>query len=77
MFDRKMETVYGWPLHISNTARTRRTLYNFPMQGNGAEMLRLAAWRLCEAGIVPSMLVHDAVLIEVDNEEQIAQPSRS
>ena len=42
------------------------------MQGNGAEMLRLAARRLCEAGIVPSMLVHDAVLLEADNEEQIA-----
>ena len=28
--------------------------------------------RLCDAGIVPCMLVHDAVLIEADNEEQIA-----
>ena len=42
------------------------------MQGNGAEMLRLAAWRLCEAGIVPNMLVHDAMLFELDNEEQMA-----
>ena len=36
-------------------------------------MLRLAAWRLCEAGIVPSMLVHDGILIEANNEEQISQ----
>jgi hypothetical protein len=43
------------------------------MQGNGAEMLRIAAWRLCEAGIVPNMLVHDGLLIEARNEEQIAQ----
>ena len=35
-------------------------------------MLRLAAWRLCEAGIVPSMLIHDGILLEVRNEEQIA-----
>jgi hypothetical protein len=42
------------------------------MQSGDAEMLRLAAMRLCEAGIVPSMLVHDAVLLELDNEEQVA-----
>ena len=57
---------------ISAHSPNKRTLYNFPMQGNGAEMLRLAAWRLCEAGIVPSMLVHDGILLEVQNEEQIA-----
>jgi hypothetical protein len=43
------------------------------MQANGAEMLRLAAWRLCEAGLVPNMLIHDGILLEVDNQEQIAQ----
>jgi hypothetical protein len=42
------------------------------MQSGGGEMLRLAAWRLCEAGIVPSMLVHDGILIEAKNEEQVA-----
>jgi DNA polymerase I len=71
MVDRKMETVFGWPLHLSNSPN-KRTLYNFPMQGNGAEMLRLAAWRLCEAGIIPSMLIHDGILIEARNEEEIA-----
>jgi DNA polymerase I len=70
MVDRKMETVFGWPLYLSNSPN-KRTLYNFPMQGNGAEMLRLAAWRLCEAGIVPSMLIHDGILIEARNEEEI------
>jgi hypothetical protein len=43
------------------------------MQGNGAEMLRLAAWRLCEVGLVPCMLVHDGILFELDNTEQIEQ----
>jgi DNA polymerase family A len=71
MLDRQMETVFGWPLYLSSSPN-KRTLYNFPMQGNGAEMLRLAAWRLCEAGIVPNMLVHDGLLFEVQNEEQIA-----
>jgi hypothetical protein len=72
MLDRRMETVYGWPLRLSSSPN-KRTLFNFPMQGNGAEMLRLAAWRLCEAGIVPCMLVHDGILLELRNDEQILQ----
>ena len=72
MLERRIETVFGWPLYLSHSPN-KRTLYNFPMQGNGAECLRLAATRLCEAGIIPSMLVHDAVLLEVHNREQIAQ----
>jgi DNA polymerase-1 len=71
MLTRKMETVFGWPLYIS-TSPNQRTLYNFPMQANGAEMLRLAAWRLCEAGLIPNMLIHDGILLELDNREQIA-----
>ena len=71
MLERRIETVFGWPLQISHSPN-KRTLYNFPMQGNGAEMLRLAAWRLCEAGIIPNMLIHDGVLLEVRDKEQIA-----
>jgi hypothetical protein len=71
MQDRELETQFGWTLYLSHTPN-RRTIYNFPMQGNGAEMLRLVAMRMCEAGIIPSMLVHDAVLLEADSEEQIA-----
>ena len=71
MQDRELETQFGWPLYLSHSPN-RRTIYNFPMQGNGAEMLWLAATRMCEAGIIPSMLVHDAVLLEADSEEQIA-----
>jgi len=40
------------------------------MQSGGAEMLRLAAWRLCEADLIPSMLIHDGILLEVQNQEQ-------
>ena len=57
----------GWPLHIS-TSPNKRTLYNFPMQSGGAEMLLLAANRLCDADLVPIMLVHDGILFELDNE---------
>ena len=61
----------GWSLRISHSPN-KRTLYNFPMQSGGAEMLRLAANRLCDAGLVPLMLVHDGILFELDNEEQVA-----
>jgi hypothetical protein len=71
MLDRNCESVFGWKLHIA-TSPNKRTLYNFPMQANGAEMLRLAAWQLCEAGLVPSMLVHDGILLELRSEEEIA-----
>src|SRR6266536_2009594 len=71
MLEREMKTVLGWPIRIS-TSPNRRTLYNFPMQGNGAEMLRLAAQRLCEVGLVPSMLVHDGILLELRSEEEMA-----
>jgi hypothetical protein len=63
-------SAFSWSLHLS-TSPNVRTLYNFPMQANGAEMLRLAACRLCDAGLVPSMLIHDGVLLEVRSEEEI------
>jgi DNA polymerase I-like protein with 3'-5' exonuclease and polymerase domains len=72
MLQRRIESVFGWPLHIS-TSPNKKSLFNFPMQSGGAEMLRLAAWHLCEAGLVPSMLVHDGILLEVENEAQKVQ----
>ncbi|HJZ56349.1 MAG TPA: hypothetical protein VKE74_15395, partial [Gemmataceae bacterium] len=39
-------------------------LRNFPMQGNGAEMMRLAACLATERGIGVCCPVHDAFLIE-------------
>src|SRR5262249_16271011 len=45
MLERKIESVFGWPLYITHSPN-QRTLYNFPMQSGGAEMLRLAACRL-------------------------------
>ena len=75
MLRREMRSVFGWPLRIS-TSPNKRTLYNFPMQSNGAEMLRLAAWRMCESGIIPCMLIHDGLLIEARNMEQVEHAKR-
>ena len=70
MLNRRIESVFGWPLRIT-TSPNRRAIYNFPMQAGGAEMLRLAACRLCEARIVPAMLIHDGILLELENFEQL------
>jgi DNA polymerase I-like protein with 3'-5' exonuclease and polymerase domains len=70
MVNRRIESVFGWPLHISSSPN-KRTLVNFGCQAGGADMLRLATMRLCAAGIVPSMLVHDGILLEVHDREQI------
>ena len=76
MLCREMRSVFGWPLRIS-TSPNKRTLYNFPMQSNGAEMLQLAAWRMCEIGIIPYMLIHDGLFIEARDMQQIGPPSTS
>ena len=70
MLARRIESCFGWPLQIT-TSPNERTLYNFPMQSGGAEMLRRAAVRLCEAGIIPCMLVHDGILLEETDSERI------
>jgi hypothetical protein len=58
-----LHTVYGWPLHLGPEANPR-SIRNFPMQANGAEMLRLACCLATERGIRVCAPVHDAVLIE-------------
>ncbi len=63
MLHGKLWTVFGWTVH-TGTNPNPRFLRNFLMQGNGAEMLRLACCMLVEAGIKVCAPVHDAVLIE-------------
>jgi hypothetical protein len=57
-----IHTVFGWTLHIGADSNPR-SLRNFPMQANGAEMLRLACCLATERGIEVCAPVHDAVLI--------------
>jgi hypothetical protein len=53
----------GWEYHMS-ADRGRRTLLNWPMQANGADILRLAIILCVENGIKVAAPVHDALLIE-------------
>lgn len=64
----RIHTAFGWTLHIGQDPNTR-SLRNFPMQANGAEMLRLACCLATERGVVVCAPVHDALLIEAPFEE--------
>jgi DNA polymerase I-like protein with 3'-5' exonuclease and polymerase domains len=57
-----LHTVFGWHVHAGENVNPR-SLRNFPMQANGAEMLRLACCLATERGIEACAPVHDAVLI--------------
>ena len=57
-----IHTVFGWPVRIGGRANPR-SLRNFPMQANGAEMLRIACCLATERGIEVCAPIHDAVLI--------------
>jgi hypothetical protein len=59
----ELNTVFGWKVHVGRDANAR-SLANFPMQANGAEMLRLACCLATERGIRLCAPVHDAVLVE-------------
>jgi hypothetical protein len=70
MLNREIRSLDGWPLYLT-TSPNRRTLFNFPMQSGGAVMLRRAVLRLCEADIVPIMLIHDGILFEETDPEKL------
>jgi DNA polymerase I-like protein with 3'-5' exonuclease and polymerase domains len=63
MLHGRLWTVFGWNIHSGPNANPR-SLRNFPMQANGAEMLRLACCLAVEKGIRICAPVHDAILIE-------------
>ena len=65
---RKLWTTFGWRLNLSGRVNPR-SLSNFPMQANGAEMLRFAIIFMITDGIEECAPVHDAVLIEAPLEE--------
>jgi hypothetical protein len=62
MLTGELSTVFGWKVHVGKDANAR-SLANFPMQANGAEMLRLACCEATEGGILVCAPVHDALLI--------------
>jgi DNA polymerase I len=62
MLTGSLHTAFGWHVRTGENPNPR-SLRNFPMQANGAEMLRLAACLATERGIEVCAPVHDAFLI--------------
>ena len=61
----ELHTVFGWKIRAGKGRDVKEnTFLNWPMQANGAEMLRLACIALEEEGIGICAPVHDAILIE-------------
>jgi hypothetical protein len=63
MSARELRTVFGWTMRILPHAKPG-TLANFPMQANGAEMLRLACCYAVDRDVPIVAPIHDAVLVE-------------
>ena len=62
-----IQTVYGWR-QIVKPDLNPRSIRNFPMQANSAEMLRIACILMAGRGIYMCAPVHDAILIESDED---------
>ena len=67
--DGKLETTFGWSRAVSAESKPA-SVGNFPVQGNGAEMLRLAICLMHDNGLKVCAPIHDAVLIEGDLDHQ-------
>src|SRR5262249_43057101 len=81
MLFKNLYTVFGWRIYVGFGSDTNpRSLRNFPMQANGAEMLRLACCLATERGVSICAPVHDAILIEapLDRlEEEVARTQQA
>jgi DNA polymerase I len=60
-----LNTVFGWNVRVGANTNSR-ALRNFPMQANGAEMLRHGCCIAIERGVQICAPIHDAILIEAE-----------
>lgn len=71
-----LQTTFGWQLHYPpgcGVPINARSILNWPMQANGAEMMRLGVSMAVEAGLMVCAPIHDALLLEAPIEEIGAQ----
>ena len=60
------KTIYaalGWPIEIKGFDDRRGTYLNFPMQANGAEIMRLATICIVDDELELCAIIHDAFMI--------------
>jgi DNA polymerase I len=61
----EISTVFGWPLWLQPKIKPR-SLLNYPMQANAAEMMRIACCLATERGVRVCAPIHDAFLVEAE-----------
>jgi DNA polymerase I-like protein with 3'-5' exonuclease and polymerase domains len=66
---RNLWTAFGWEIKYPNDF-SKTSAMNFPMQGNGADILRIACCLGTERGVKICAPIHDAILIEFDLENE-------
>jgi hypothetical protein len=62
MSTNSLHTTFGWHIHVGENPNPR-SLRNFAVQANGAEMMRIAACLATERGVEVCAPIHDAFLI--------------
>ena len=68
MRNNSLETELGWHLHPRRDPNPR-SIANFPIQANAAEILRVACCLVTEAGYEVCAPVHDAILVNCKIED--------
>jgi DNA polymerase-1 len=75
-----MSTKFGWRYWISKEDKINpRSLFNFPIQAHGSEMLRLALIGLVKEDIEVNALIHDGIIVQCksnkfhDTEKKVSQ----
>ena len=74
----RLQTRLGW-WNRAGVSANPRSFANFPMQANGAEILRLACSLTTEAGIKVCAPVHDALFVEapIERIQEVVQRTQS
>ena len=72
-----LRSVFGWQCRVGQDSRPS-SVRNFPLQANGAEMLRLAILRMQDMGVTVIAPVHDAVMVEgmIEAKEEVLQKTQ-
>jgi hypothetical protein len=60
---KKIYAALGWSIEIKGFDDRRGTYLNFPMQANGAEIMRLATIYIVDHGLELCAIIHDAFMI--------------
>lgn len=76
LLGKPLTTPFGWRIQVESGTPKANTFLNWPMQANGAEMMRFACSFAVQRGIKLCAPIHDALLIEAPIEHIDAEVER-